>query len=184
MILKVIFILCLICFAFGTDIKQVGNFDTSIENPLQNYAVSQNFQEKDETAHLYDSHNWFKTVKNGGSNQKQMRQKKEKFNLLSCCFKKSKENKSKTKDESNTKIKIKAKNNFDHECHKILTYVFTGKLVKFGNYSCLPKEEATRLVQEACSWSSFSGSVTKIISDRVSVHLRRAKIPFAPNRRH
>merc|ERR1711925_53686 len=41
------------------------------------------------------------------------RQKKEKFNLLSCCFKKSKENKSKTKDESNTKIKIKAKNNFD-----------------------------------------------------------------------
>jgi len=113
MILKVIFILCLICFAFGTDIKQVGNFDTSIENPLQNYAVSQNFQEKDETAHLYDSHNWFKTVKNGGSNQKQMRQKKEKFNLLSCCFKKSKENKSKTKDESNTKIKIKAKNNFD-----------------------------------------------------------------------
>ena len=67
-----------------------------------------------------------------------------------------------------------------YECHKILTYVFTGKLIKFGNYSCLPKEEATKLAQEACIWSSFSGSVTKIISDRVSVSSIRGKRYFGP----
>ena len=67
-----------------------------------------------------------------------------------------------------------------YECHKILTYVFTGKLVKFGNYSCLPKKEASRLAQEACIWSSFSGSVTKIISDRVSVPSIRGIRYFGP----
>ena len=50
-----------------------------------------------------------------------------------------------------------------------MTYAFTGKLIKFGNYSCLPKEEVNRLAKEACIWSSFSGSVTKIISNRISV---------------
>ena len=50
-----------------------------------------------------------------------------------------------------------------YECHKILTYIFTGKLIKFGNYSCLPKEAVVKLVKEACIWSSFSGSVAKII---------------------
>ena len=59
--------------------------------------------------------------------------------------------------------------------------MFTGKLIKFGNYSCLPKEEATRLAQEACIWSSFSGSVTKIISDRVSVPSIRGQKIFWPN---
>ncbi len=67
-----------------------------------------------------------------------------------------------------------------YECHKILTYVFTGKLIKFGNYSCLPKEEVIRLVREACIWSSFSGSVTKIIVDRISVPSIRGKRYFGP----
>ena len=68
-----------------------------------------------------------------------------------------------------------------YECHKILTYVFTGKLIKFGNYSCLPKVDATRLAKEACVWSSFSGSVTKVISDRVSVPSMRGQRYFGPS---
>ena len=67
-----------------------------------------------------------------------------------------------------------------YESHKILTYVFTGKLIKFGNYSCLPKADATRLAKEACIWSSFSGSVMKVISDRVSVPSIRGKRYFGP----
>ena len=58
---------------------------------------------------------------------------------------------------------------FLYQSHKILTYVFTGKLVKFGNYSCLPKAAAAKLVKQACIWSSFSGSVVKVISDRISI---------------
>ena len=68
-----------------------------------------------------------------------------------------------------------------YESHKILTYVFTGKLIKFGNYSCLPKADATRLAKEACIWSSFSGSVMKVISDRVSVPSIRGQRYFGPS---
>ena len=68
-----------------------------------------------------------------------------------------------------------------YECHKILTYVFTGKLIKFGNYSCLPKEAVVTLAKEACIWSSFSGSVAKIISERVSISSIRGKRYFEPS---
>ena len=67
-----------------------------------------------------------------------------------------------------------------YECHKILTYIFTGKLIKFGNYTCLPKEAVIRLVNEACIWSSFSGSVVKILFDRVSVPSIRGRRYFGP----
>ena len=68
-----------------------------------------------------------------------------------------------------------------YECHKILTYVFTGKLIKFGNYSCLPKEAVVTLAKEACIWSSFSGSVAKVISERVSVPSIRGERYFGPS---
>ena len=69
-----------------------------------------------------------------------------------------------------------------YECHKILTYVFTGKLIKFGNYSCLPKEDVARLTKEASIWSSFSGSVTKVIVDRASVPSIRGQRYFGPSK--
>ena len=68
-----------------------------------------------------------------------------------------------------------------YEFHKILTYLFTGKLIKFGNYSCLTKQDASKLVKEACLWSSFSGSVTKIISNRLSVPSIRGLRYFGPS---
>ena len=68
-----------------------------------------------------------------------------------------------------------------YEGHKILTYVFTGKLVKFGNYSSLPKEDVAKLTREASIWSSFSGSVTKVIADRISVPSIRGQRYFGPS---
>jgi len=69
-----------------------------------------------------------------------------------------------------------------YEFHKILTFVFTGKLIKFGNYSCLPKEIVGKLVKEACIWSSFSGAVTKIVSDRLSIPSIRGQRYFGPSK--
>ncbi|MAH53506.1 MAG: glycosyltransferase [Pelagibacteraceae bacterium] len=69
-----------------------------------------------------------------------------------------------------------------YECHKILTYVFTGHLIKFGNYSCLPKKAVVKLIKEACIWSSFSGSVSKIIHDRVLISSIRGRRYFGPSR--
>ena len=99
---------------------------------------------------------------------------------LTLLFNKSKENPSTTV----TLNRIQRSEGFFfkllYECHKILTFVFTGKLIKFGNYSCLPKEDVARLAKEACIWSSFSGSVMKVISDRVSVPSIRGKRYFGP----
>ena len=35
-----------------------------------------------------------------------------------------------------------------YEVHKVLTLVFTGKLIKFGNFTCLPKEHVQQLIQK------------------------------------
>ena len=99
---------------------------------------------------------------------------------LTLLFNKSKENPSKVVTADRIKRSEGPFFKLLYECHKILTYIFTGKLIKFGNYSCLPKEAVTRLVKEACIWSSFSGSVTKIISDRVSVPSIRGRRYFGP----
>ena len=100
---------------------------------------------------------------------------------LTPLFNKSKENPSKTVTLNRIKRSEGLFFKLLYECHKILTYIFTGKLIKFGNYSCLPKEHAARLLKEACIWSSFSGSVTKVISDRVSVPSIRGQRYFGPS---
>ena len=101
---------------------------------------------------------------------------------LTLLFNKSKEEPSKTV----TLDRIKRSEWFFfkllYQCHKVLTYIFTGKLIKFGNYSCLPKEHAARLIKEASIWSSFSGSVAKVIADRVSAPSIRGKRYYGPSK--
>ena len=100
---------------------------------------------------------------------------------LTLLFNKSKENSSKTVTLDRIKRSEGLLFKLLYGGHKILTYVFTGKLVKFGNYSCLPIEDVAKLTKEACIWSSFSGSVTKVISDRVSVPSIRGQRYFGPS---
>ena len=100
---------------------------------------------------------------------------------LSVLFRKSKENPSKTVTLNRIKRSEGPFFKLLYVAHKILTYVFTGKLIRFGNYSCLPKSDAEKLTKEACAWSSFSGSVTKVISERVSVPSIRGKRYFGPS---
>ena len=100
---------------------------------------------------------------------------------LTSLFNKSKENPSMTVTADRIKRSEGLFFKLLYECHKILTFVFTGKLIKFGNYSCLPKKDTARLIKESCIWSSFSGSVTKIISDRVSVPSVRGLRYFGPS---
>ena len=45
--------------------------------------------------------------------------------------------------------------------HKIITLTFTGKFIKFGNYTCLTKQTVKKLIEEKSTWSSFSGSLAK-----------------------
>jgi hypothetical protein len=100
---------------------------------------------------------------------------------LPLLFNKSKKNPSKTVTLNRVKRSEGPFFKLLYVGHKILTYVFTGKLIKFGNFSCLPKLDASKLAKEACVWSSFSGSVTKVISDRVSIPSIRGRRYFGPS---
>ena len=66
--------------------------------------------------------------------------------------------------------------------HKYLTYIFTGKSIKFGNYTCLPKSVVVKMVEEAATWSSFSGSLTKVTKERKSVPSIRGPRYFGPSK--
>ena len=66
--------------------------------------------------------------------------------------------------------------------HKYLTYIFTGQSIKFGNYTCLPKFAADKMSKEAATWSSFSGSLSKIAKERKSVPSIRGLRYFEPSK--
>ncbi|MDB9956500.1 glycosyltransferase family 2 protein [Candidatus Pelagibacter sp.] len=66
--------------------------------------------------------------------------------------------------------------------HKYLTFIFTGQMIKFGNYSCLPKHVVSKMVNEAATWSSFSGSLAKIAKDRNSISSERGTRYFGPSK--
>ena len=71
---------------------------------------------------------------------------------------------------------------FCYLIHKYLTFIFTGQMIKFGNYTCLPKFAVNKMVNEAATWSSFSGSLAKTIKDRKSISSRRGKRYFDPSK--
>lgn len=102
----------------------------------------------------------------------------EELNLL---FEKSKENPNKVVTANRVKRSESFLFKLLYECHKILTFIFTGKLIRFGNYGCLPKQEATKLIEDACIWSSYSGTLTKIIPERVSIPSFRGLRYFGPS---
>ena len=56
-----------------------------------------------------------------------------------------------------------------YEIHKILTLIFTGKLIKFGNFSCLPKAHIEQLIQKSFLWNTYSSAVVKTIKDRTFI---------------
>ena len=43
-----------------------------------------------------------------------------------------------------------------YQLHKLITLTFTGKSIKFGNFTCLPKSTVEKLVKEKSTWNSFS----------------------------
>ena len=55
-------------------------------------------------------------------------------------------------------------------------------MIKFGNYSCLPKHVVSKMVNEPATWSSFSGSLAKIAKDRKSIPSERGTRYFGPSK--
>ena len=71
---------------------------------------------------------------------------------------------------------------FCYLIHKYLTFFFTGKSIKFGNYSCLTRSIVAKMSIEPATWSSFSGSLSKIVRKRNSIPSIRAPRYFGPSK--
>jgi len=69
-----------------------------------------------------------------------------------------------------------------YEIHKLLTLIFTGKLIKFGNFSSLPKIHVEQLIQEPYLWNSYSSSVVKMIKDRTFIPSTRGTRYVLPSK--
>jgi hypothetical protein len=50
-----------------------------------------------------------------------------------------------------------------YQAHKLITVIFTGKNINFGNYCMLTKNDVGKLHSKPSLWSSFSGSVKKYL---------------------
>ena len=69
-----------------------------------------------------------------------------------------------------------------YQIHKLITLGFTGKSIKFGNFTCLPKSTVEKMINEKATWNSFSGALTKVEDDLISISSVRAKRYFGPSK--
>ncbi len=66
--------------------------------------------------------------------------------------------------------------------HKLITLTFTGQSIKFGNFTCLPKTTVEKMVNEKATWNSFSGSLSKLENDMISIPSIRGVRYFGPSK--
>ena len=69
-----------------------------------------------------------------------------------------------------------------YEIHKLITLVFTGRNVNFGNYSCLTKKDVITLSQQESLWSSFSGTLKKSTKRLNTINSTRGLRYFGPSK--
>ena len=71
---------------------------------------------------------------------------------------------------------------FLYELHKLITLIFTGKKIDFGNYSCLTKKDVETLVEKKSLWASYSGTVKKYLKKLRDIKSIRGSRYFGPSK--
>ena len=69
-----------------------------------------------------------------------------------------------------------------YQLHKLITLTFTGKSIRFGNFTCLPKSTVKKLVNDKATWNSFSGSLTKVEDEFIKVPSIRGTRYYGPSK--
>ena len=69
-----------------------------------------------------------------------------------------------------------------YQLHKIITFLFTGQNINFGNYSILTRGDVEKLHSKASLWSSFSGSVKKYLKPLNEINSIRGLRYFGPSK--
>ncbi len=67
---------------------------------------------------------------------------------------------------------------FCYEIHKIITFIFTGKLINFGHFTCIPKNIVKLMINEKATWNCYSGSLVKVSKERETIPSIRGKRYF------
>ena len=66
--------------------------------------------------------------------------------------------------------------------HKILTLIFTGKLINFGNYSLITKKDAQTIIKDPTIVNSFSGTLKNKITKLGNINCIRGRRYFGPSK--
>ena len=69
-----------------------------------------------------------------------------------------------------------------YQIHKLITFIFTGHKVNFGNYSCLIKKDIDILYNKPSLWSSYSGTVKKHLSKLNEIKSIRGQRYYGPSK--
>jgi len=68
-----------------------------------------------------------------------------------------------------------------YQTHKIITLIFTGKNINFGNYSILTRDDVEKIHSKASLWSSFSGTVKKNLKPLNEINSIRGLRYYGPS---
>jgi hypothetical protein len=69
-----------------------------------------------------------------------------------------------------------------YQLHKIITLIFTGRNINFGNYSCLTKDDVILLSSKKSLWSNFPGTVKKYVLKLNNIPCIRGRRYFGPSK--
>ena len=69
-----------------------------------------------------------------------------------------------------------------YQLHKLITLTFTGKSIKYGNFTCLTKSTVEKMINDKSTWNSFSGSLRKVESELISISSTRGTRYFGPSK--
>jgi len=68
-----------------------------------------------------------------------------------------------------------------YQIHKLITLIFTGKNINFGNYCILTRDDVEKIHSKASLWSSFSGTVKKNLKPLNEINSIRGLRYFGPS---
>ena len=69
-----------------------------------------------------------------------------------------------------------------YQIHKLITLTFTGKSIKYGNFTCLSKATVKKLINEKATWNSFSGSLKKVENNLIAIPSIRGNRYYGPSK--
>ena len=69
-----------------------------------------------------------------------------------------------------------------YQLHKLITITFTGKSIKYGNFTCLSKDTVRKMIKEKATWNSFSGSLKKVEEKLIAIPSTRGVRYFGPSK--